>query len=260
METYNQLEMREIFHIEFLRWLSRAIKKENYAVKGGVNLRLFFKSFRYSEDMDLDAKDISVFRLEEAVMKILDNQAFRDILRPFGIVRIEPPDMARAKQTETTQRFKVHLVSYQGEDLFTKVEFSRRGFIGNVVTESVNDAILRAYKLAPVLIPHYDSHSAIAHKIHALANRKAVQARDIFDLYALNPQYAAGGKKINNINPAVISKAYERVFEVEFGQFRDTVLSYLAPRDQALYDSHKSWEEIRIKVANLMEEIRKSYA
>lgn len=38
MDMHSPLQVREIFHIEFLRWLGRTVKPENYAVKGGVNL------------------------------------------------------------------------------------------------------------------------------------------------------------------------------------------------------------------------------
>src|SRR3989338_3593647 len=199
MDQYNSLQLREVFHLEFLRRLGRMIKTENYVVKGGVNLRFFFKSFRYSEDMDLDARNISRFKLKEAVMEILDNNTFQDNIKPFGITRVIAPDINKAKQTETTQRFKVHLISSSGEDHFTKIEFSRRGFIGKVIVGAIDDAILRAYKLAPLLVPHYDSYSAIAQKLRALAGRKAVQARDIFDLYVLSSQYAAGDKCVDTI-------------------------------------------------------------
>mgnify|MGYP001601104310 FL=1 len=49
--VYNSLQLREIFHLEFLRWLGRKVKPDYYAIKGGTNLRFFFQSFRYSEDM-----------------------------------------------------------------------------------------------------------------------------------------------------------------------------------------------------------------
>ncbi len=260
MDRYNPLQLREVFHLEFLRRLGRKVKAENYSVKGGVNLRFFFKSFRYSEDMDIDARGIGVALLKDIVMKILDNAVFQDNLKPFGITRIMTPDIRKAKQTETTQRFKVHLISFSGEDLFTKIEFSRRGFTGKAVVETVDNAILRAYKLAPLLAPHYDSYSAIAQKLHALASRTAVQARDIFDLYVLSSQYAAGVKRADTIKIGVLSKAYERVFEVEFEQFSDTVVSYLSAEDQALYNRPKSWEEVQLKVADFIEEARKSYA
>ncbi len=260
MERLNSLQLREVFHIEFLRWLGRKVKAEHYAVKGGVNLRFFFKNFRYSLDMDLDARIIKVIQLKEAVMKILDNKTFQDNLKPFGIMRIVAPDITRAKQTETTQRFKVHLVSSSGEGLFTKIEFSRRGFSGNVIVEPIDAAILRVYKLAPLLVPHYDNCSAITQKFHALATRPAIQTRDIFDLYVLTSQYVAGEERFNNIKSSTLSKAYERVFEVGFAQFRDTVVLYLSDEDQAVYSNPKSWEEVQLKVAHFIEEVQKSHA
>jgi len=261
MDKYTHLQLREVFHIEFLRWLGRKVKAQHYAVKGGVNLRFFFKSFRYSEDMDLDVRVIRVTELKEIVMKILSNAAFQDNLKPFGVMKVVPPDIGKAKQTETTQRFKIHLISSSGEDLFTKVEFLRRGLSGKVVTGAIDDAILRSYKLAPILAPHYDARSAIVQKMGALAGRSVVQARDIFDLYLLSSQYnAAPGEQEGDIKSAILKKAYERVFEVEFEEFRDTVVSYLSADDQPAYDNPKAWEEIRLKTANFIEEVRKSYA
>ena len=46
--TYTLLQIREVFHMEFLRVLGKKIKPSYYALKGGVNLRLFFHSIRYS--------------------------------------------------------------------------------------------------------------------------------------------------------------------------------------------------------------------
>ena len=63
-----------------------------------------------------------------------------------------------AKQTQTTQRFKIHLITIAGEDLFTKVEFSHGGFKGDIAVQAVRDPTLRTYKLAPLLVPHYDKH------------------------------------------------------------------------------------------------------
>lgn len=260
MENYNSLQLREVFHLEFLRRLGRAVKSENYSVKGGVNLRFFFKSFRYSEDMDIDVRAIGVVQLKETVMKVLINDSFQENLKPFGIVRIIPPDIAKAKQTETTQRFKVHLILSSGEDLFTKVEFSRRGFSGKPIIGAVDDSILRAYKLASLLAPHYDSHCAITQKLGALASRTAIQARDVFDLYILSSQYDIKSKRIDNIKPEIIQKAYDHTFEIEFEQFRDTVVSYLSGEDQMAYNKPESWEEIRLKVANFIEEVGKSNA
>jgi predicted nucleotidyltransferase component of viral defense system len=259
MERYDSLQLREIFHIEFLRRFGRVVKTQNYAVKGGVNLRFFFKSFRYSEDIDLDVRGISVFGLKESVMKVLGDASLQESLKTFGIAKVTAPDIAKAKQTETTQRFKVHLITASGEDLFTKIEFSRRGLTGSVVVEAIDEIILRRYKMAPLLAPHYDSSSALGQKISALALRKDTQARDIFDIYVLGSQYGCDKHKIS-IDKDIFSKAYERVFEVGFEQFKDTVASYLSSEDGALYSKPESWEEVRIKAAQFIEEARKGCA
>lgn len=254
---YNSLQLRELFHLFFLRWLGRKVNVKYYALKGGVNLRFFFNSFRYSEDMDLDAQGIEVEMLKEIVMKILKSVSFQDSLRPFGIEKAVPPDISKAKQTETTQRFKIHLITSAGEDLFTKVEFSRRGFKGKVVIQPVSDTVLRGYKLPPLLVPHYDVSSAVIQKIEALATRLVIQARDIFDLYTLSSQYIPHKTEEIKISSAKLTKAYENVFEVSFEQFHDTVISYLSSEDQAIYNSPSLWDEIKLKVTNFIDELSK---
>lgn len=245
------LQTRELFHIEFLRWFSRKVKSSNYAVKGGVNIRLFFGSVRYSEDMDLDVSGMSVHALKETAVLILNTPSFTESLRAFGIRGIVPPDMAKAKQTNTTQRFKVHLLTAAGEDLFTKVEFSRRGFGGGVNVESVPEPILRPYKLAPLLVPHYDALSAAVQKISALGSRTVLQARDIFDLFVLHSQIVGSSGIV--ISNDALKKARERVFEAEFELFRDTVVEYLSPEDQSTYGNVSAWEEVKLTVAQFLE-------
>lgn len=257
-EKFSQLQIRELFHLEFLRWLGRKIKAEYYALKGGANLRFFFNSVRYSEDMDLDAHSIGVQELRDTVMEILRTPSFQENLITFGIAKVIPPNITVAKQVETTQRFKIHLITPSGEDLFTKIEFSRRGVRGRVVVQSVSDIILRVYKLPPLLVPHYDSQSAVMQKINALASRRVIQARDIFDLYTL-------GSQCDDIDMKLIAKdklvsAYENIFKIGFEEFRDSAAAYLSIEDQDVYGNVSAWEEIKLKVANFVESLIKKYA
>ncbi|MDP2920890.1 MAG: nucleotidyl transferase AbiEii/AbiGii toxin family protein [Candidatus Omnitrophota bacterium] len=249
--VYTHLQLREIFHLEFLRWFGRK-NKAIYAVKGGANLRFFFNSIRYSEDMDLDIKGVEVAALKNKVLEILTSGSFQDNMRPFGIENIIAPDIGRAKQTETTQRFKVHLIAYSGEDLFTKIEFSRRGLKQGITTESVSDSVLRQYKLAPLLAGHYDIGAAITQKIEALAGRAVLQARDVFDLYTLSSQYEKTGQRPYKTANAKLKTAYENIFAISFEQFRDTVITYLSAEDQDLYDSPKLWDDIQLKAADFI--------
>jgi predicted nucleotidyltransferase component of viral defense system len=252
---YNSLQLCEVFHLEFLRRLGRTLKSDRYALKGGANLRFFFNSFRYSEDMDLDLKEMNVVSLSDTVMKILLSPSFKDFLKPFGIESIIAPDISKAKQTQTTQRCKIHIITEAGEDLYTKVEFSRRGFSGNAVVQLVPTTVLRNYGLAPFLASHYDANSSVIQKVKALAGRRVTQARDIFDLYLLSSQKinVEFGKDI--IKKEVFKKAYENVFNISYEQFRDTVISYLSIEDQESYKSEEVFNAIRFKTADFIKEM-----
>ena len=254
-EVYTPLQMREVFHLEFLRWLGRKLAAEEYVLKGGVNLRFSFKSIRYSEDMDMDVQKVRVEKVKKTVMDILAARGFSDSLKLFGIEKVIPPDITKAKQTGTTQRFKVHLLTSAGEDLFTKIEFSRRGLKGTMVVGPVSAQILRSYKMAPLLVPHYDAASAVAQKIQALAQRTVLQARDIFDLHVLDSQYDHAQPDPYEIPRDVLKTAISNIFLVEFPQFRDTVVAYLEADDQKAYSSPGVWDEIKLEVAHFLEEL-----
>src|SRR5262249_6126436 len=96
----------ELFHLIFLRQLEGKLDKKMYALKGGCNLRFYFKSIRYSEDIDFDVSIISKTTLENKINKILDSVSFKRILQSKGmnLIQYHP-----TKQTETTQRWKLTL-------------------------------------------------------------------------------------------------------------------------------------------------------
>lgn len=253
---YNPLQLREVFHLEFLRWLSKKIKLSFYALKGGVNLRCFYNSPRYSEDIDLNVRTIGINGLQEKVMQILASPSFNNNLKPFGIDEIVPPDLRRAKQTQTTQRFKVHLITPAGEDFFTKIDFSRRKFENNIKIETISSAILRKYKLAPVLVPHYGIAVTILQKLKALADRKITQPRDAFDIYILLTQFKPDNKQKIKLDSKKLDRACKNIFEISFEEFKDTVLSYLSEEDQRIYNSPDSWDEIKLNITKFIEELK----
>lgn len=253
---YGLLQLLEVFHLEFLRWFARKLEADRYVLKGGVNLRLFFKSIRYSVDMNIDIRRAGVAKIKKIVMDILAARGFGDSLKSFGIETVVPPDLAKAQQTESTQRFKIHLLTVSGENLFTKLEFSRRGLKGYEVVEAVSFEILRAYKMAPLLVPHYDAASTVMQKIHALAQRTVLEARDIFDLFVLSTQYEELRRNKVEVNPAILKAAYDHIFFVEFAQFRDMVVAYLGAEDQKAYSSPATWEEIKLKTSHFLEQFK----
>jgi len=254
------LEFREIFHLEFLRRLGGKLEPKFFCLKGGANMRFFFGSVRYSEDLDLDVSGCPIDRLKEIVLGLLGSPSLVDTLRSFGVRELRPPDVAAAKQTETTQRFKVHLLTEAGEDLFTKVEFSRRGIDEGAATELVSESVARRYGLAPLVVPHYGLAGAIRQKVRALASRTAVQARDIFDLHVLIARPGAGEAAAALPELPFLHQAGERIYEVGFDVFRDSVLSYLSLDDRNAYDRPEAWDGLRLRVAEFLEKLEAGHA
>ena len=81
MNIYSLRQYVELFHLLFIGQIVRKLDKRFYALKGGCNMRFFFKSPRYSEDIDLDVQSIPVSLLREKINGILKSKPFTDILQ-----------------------------------------------------------------------------------------------------------------------------------------------------------------------------------
>ena len=81
MAIYSDTQKREVFHFLFLEELLKISDPRLYVLKGGVNLRFFFKSPRYSLDMDLDVLAGNVATLKKNGYK-------GDIIMPLPKPRI----------------------------------------------------------------------------------------------------------------------------------------------------------------------------
>lgn len=242
------LQKRELFHLAFLRALVRGPVGQHVVLKGGSNLRFFYSSVRYSEDMDLDAGDVPLDTLRERVMSILRSTTLLDTLRTYDVAQIIPPDIRVAKQPPTVQRFKVHLLTPSGADLFTKVEFSRGGLDDPIRTEGVAASILAVYRMPPLVLRHYGPEAAIRQKLQALLKRVERQPRDLFDLYTLSSQPEALSGEVWRLPGSVRSRIRDITMAIDYAQYRDTVVSYLGPDDRETYGRQEMWDEIRFTV------------
>ena len=249
--NYSALQLREIFHLEFLRELVKSIPASLFVLKGGSNLRFFFGSVRYSEDMDIDVRDIPVHKLQTKCLDIFASRPLSGRLQTFGIEEIAPPDMRFAKQTKTVQRFKIHLITSSGQDLFTKIEFSRRGFDPGYKSEAVTGSILGEYYLPPLILPHYQVESVFQQKINALVHRRKVEARDVFDLFIISPRINDIKSK-SSVRKNDLRIARERIYSIDYYQYRDQVIEYLAQKERSYYDSKEIWDEIRLNILELL--------
>lgn len=239
----------ELFHLLFLRALNERLEKSLYAVKGGCNLRFFFKSIRYSEDLDIDVKTIAKETLRNKIHKLFENSTF---LQALSSHQIEIGTISEAKQTDTTQRWKLSL-KLPKIILPTKIEFSRRKLDEGVIFEAVDHELTNRYGLYPILANHYAQETAFIQKIDALIHRTETQARDIFDLHLLL------NKEIFPQNlPEDLRKkldiAIKNALSIDFASFKAQVVAFLMEEYQEYYNSSKIWEEMQTKVALAIEE------
>lgn len=242
-------ESVELFHLTFLSFLGRKLDKKQYALKGGCNLRFFFGSPRYSEDMDLDLADIPVHVVKDRVNAILDSRPFRQALEVNGMAL---EHVTEHKQSETTQRWKMGLHTSGTESPApTKVEFSRRGVRSGVAFDSVTPTLLHRYGTAPFMTAHYSGEAALLQKIEALATRSVTQARDIFDLHLLQSEERMQGIR-SLVSETQLDSARQKALALSFDDFKGQVLAYLHPDDQSVYDSPEAWESMQLNLLEML--------
>lgn len=245
----------EFFHLVLLRALvAKGEDKGLIALKGGCNLRFFFGSVRYSEDMDLDVVVIARETLRNKVERLLRSPVVLGPLQTHGITIVES---SAPKQTDTTQRWKVGLLR-PGDDLpvRTKVEFSRRGAIEGAAYEAADREVLRPYGMTPVLATHYTTATAVRQKVHALAARAEPQARDVFDLSLLLARSDAASVTLDVEAQAWLDAAIENAIGLSYDEYASKVVAFLEPDHAALYADRTAWEAMQEDVVARLETLR----
>jgi predicted nucleotidyltransferase component of viral defense system len=248
---WTERQVIEIFHLVFVAHLGRRVDKALFAIKGGCNLRFFCRSIRYSEDIDFDIQTMATGTLANNVDTILASPAFTQTLR---VKQIEVEHVTSAKQTDTTQRWKVGIRLTGGPTIPTKIEFSRRrGLDDGHQLEAVDPELIRTYQLSPVLSQHYSLEAAFRQKIGALSRRTVTQARDIFDLKLLLDA-GAGHEKLPKGLTAEVPKAIENAMTIGYDEFSGQVRAYLAADYQEYYGTKKVWEKLQQQVVDALEQ------
>ncbi len=235
----------EFFHISVLRLLCSGSDRHCFALKGGCNLRFFFESVRFSEDMDLDVVGMPIHTLKSKVGRLLGGPSLRLPLQSRGITlgAVTVP-----KQTETTQRWKIELMlTGHSVPLHTKIEFSRRTTLETAEIEPIASSVLAEHKLMSFVAPHYAVEAALRQKVLALVGRTAVQARDVFDLGVLLAHSTDDRRALKPVR-AQLPQAVERTMEISYADFKSQVASYLKPEELAVQGSREDWEALQSQV------------
>lgn len=243
-----------MFHLLFLRALETRLDRKCYVVKGGANLRSWFGSARYSEDLGLDAVSGEPHALREGVDKVLTSAAFQTLLRSQRLLvgRISKP-----KQTETTQRWKFEIVGEGSRlPLHTKIEFSRRGSDEPYELEPARSEIVQVYGLPAPTANHYTAAAAVRQKIGALAGRKEPQARDIWDLdHLFRTRTDADPRPLQPRIRDALGSALDRVLETPFAVYKSQVVPFLTPEHQEIFGTSEAWDRMREVVIDRLSEL-----
>lgn len=249
MKALGRVQIIEFFHVAFLDALSRRLDPTRYVLKGGANLRYFFGSMRYSEDIDLDVNGDEPWDLEGKVDGVLESPAIGALLRVGGLTVV---DLSKPKQTKTTRRWKVAIEAPGRSDLVrTKIELSNRNGEGRYLLEALPSSIVAPYALRSPSVQHYTEDAPTEQKVKALVGRSETQARDVFDLDLLLRRRPLPQGPLDS---QLLAEAAELVLSMPFDAFRDQVLPFLDPGVVELYDTEAAWEQMKIFVAEKLEE------
>ena len=258
---FTDIQLREAFHLYFLERLLKLADPDLYVLKGGVNLRFFFNSPRYSEDMDLDVLGGSVATLKKNGYKILEDAAFQRSLKFVDIDGIEVNDPARAKHTQTTQRFRCTLVRSSRQRLPTKVEFSRRAeaFEENEagdesILETLDPRVAQPYRKLAYACRHYTGTAAVAQKIEALNGRAATQARDVFDLDVLiRGGHLVSTAQSNALAGAPLAGAMDALMSLDWQDYDGQVVAFLDDDSRESSGTRGAWEAMQLRVLEALQ-------
>lgn len=251
-----RLEIAEAFHLAFLVALLGTAKADTWAVKGGANLRFWYDSLRFSEDIDIDVH-VAAEQMRPRIEKAFDSAALAKLLASVGstIEHLNPKD-----RTVTKEKWKIGLRNAAaGSDLvYTQVEVSYReyGLEAYLAIEAPKSPAALAHPpILPPLVAHYVPRGALIQKVGALADRRHTQPRDVFDIDHLTRKFPGAAAK-DLIDASIIDVAIARVFELTFEQYRAKVVSFLDPEIRAAFDGPTVWTDMQLRVVDLLERMR----
>ena len=242
MNRRSDAQVIEIFHLLFLQVLT-AHSRDKFLLKGGANLRYFFGSARYSNDIDFHILDKRGGQVERNVDAVLTGRALSVLLGQFDL-RVE--ESTKPKQTETTRRWKLGIAREDatGDLVRTKIEFSNRGVVNHDrIYETIPRQVVEPYAIRPASLSHYGPVAALEQKIAALALRSETKARDVFDLELLfRLRRTSDQPQAVDVSHAPLAALRAR--EITYASFRSEVVPFLDPDIAALYDGHEQWKNM----------------
>ena len=250
------IEIVEGFHLAFLQALATRANLAAWALKGGGNLRLFYASERFSEDLDLDTFDIEPWAFQDRIDQALASSL---LTRTLGILGSRIEYANRKERSDTRSKWVIGLRHPAETQLvYTQIEVSHREYPyrGFVKVEPVSQVVVAPYAsaLRRPTFGHYLPRAAIAQKVDALGERDVRQPRDVFDLDLLF-RVAPGAVSPGDVEEHRLRTGIARIFEIGYDEYRAKVLSFIEPDALPLYEPIEAWEGMQVAVAERLESL-----
>ena len=236
----------ELFQLAFMQVAAAQLRPEDYAVKGGANVRFFMRSGRRSADIGLDYLGERYEAFRDRVDALLKGTAISTLLR-LRDLRIV--DARLRKDMPTTKRWMLKLERAGMPDATAKVEFSNRGAAADPVFEQADPDLASKLGGVAVRLNHYPPPVAISQKVAALYDRGQSEPRDVFDLDHLFRQYPDALARATPDADRVLAAA-KIAADIEYDRYQELVEPYLDEDVVELYRGEEAWFDMRIRVVS----------
>lgn len=240
----------DLFHIAYCQVAAARLPLDDFALKGGGNLRFFLRSPRRSADLDLDFLGRDFDRFASAMDALLTSRTLAELLRMREIELLF--EGRRAKDTATVKRWKFQLARGGMDTASSKIEFSARRAAETPVLEQMDTDLARRLGGVAARLQHYPPRAAIEQKVRALADRNATEPRDVFDLDHLlraYPEALAAARP----DRERVRAAKDRAIHISYDEYKDLVVDFLEEDFVDMYGTKDAWEDMVLRVDAALE-------
>lgn len=168
--------LKEALQVSALEHLYLLPESNSVTFQGGTCLRLLYGGPRYSEDLDFVVSDFA--ELQDIFKKVASSMEKTGSLFEGNI------QMSVQKESEELVRWKLSFESLEGnENASMNLEFAK---YPAYTSELLVLRVPKGYLSIPMVLVKAESEEEIlADKINAIASRKYLKGRDIFDVWLL---------------------------------------------------------------------------
>jgi len=240
----------ERFHLAFVEVAAVRLPIADFVLKGGANMRFFFRSPRRSRDIDFNYLGTHSESFAGRVDEVLKSRALAELLRQHEITLVNP---RRYKQTETTRRWKLSLQTSAVESADSKIEFSAREEpLDDFELRPIDPELARRLGGRSVPINRYGEIAMVTQKVTALRLRSETQPRDIFDLDLLFRTHPDALSQAP-LEQRAFEDAIQRARALTYQEYVTTVAHYLEEEIVDVLGTENAWNDMLRHVVETLE-------